>query len=87
MGSGKAGMKIRIDLGRTQARLTLERSELRLLRYALERASFIDTPPSEQLAIATFCSKALDLLPAPERPATPAAGLDATPRGSGSCAD
>lgn len=43
-------------------RVTLEPGEVRLLRYALERAQFIDTPAQEQKAIATFCAQALDLL-------------------------
>jgi hypothetical protein len=58
---------MRIDLAGPSACLTLDRNELRLLRLALERASFIDTPPSEQQRIASFCSTALDLLPRPER--------------------
>jgi hypothetical protein len=41
----------------------LGQDELRLLRRALERASFIDTPPSEQPAILAFCTRALDTLP------------------------
>jgi len=44
-------------------RIELTTSELLLLRRALERASFIDTPASEQGAIATFCARALDALP------------------------
>ncbi len=43
-------------------RVTLDAKESRLLRYALERALFIDTPASEQVAIAAFCSQALELL-------------------------
>lgn len=43
-------------------RVSLTLPEARLLRFALERASFIDTPALEQGAIAVFCSKALDLL-------------------------
>jgi hypothetical protein len=43
-------------------RVTLEAREVRLLRYALERAQFIDTPAQEQKAIATFCAQALELL-------------------------
>jgi hypothetical protein len=43
----------------------LSADELRLLRRALERASFIDTPPSEQAAIAVFCARALEALPRP----------------------
>jgi hypothetical protein len=37
--------------------------EVELLRRALERASFIDTPVSEQEEIAAFCARALDALP------------------------
>jgi hypothetical protein len=43
---------MRIELNGPSARLTLDRDELRLLRYALERASFIDTPTVEQPMIA-----------------------------------
>ena len=43
-------------------RLSLDPRETRLLRYALERALFIDTPVAEQVSIAAFCSRALDLL-------------------------
>jgi hypothetical protein len=42
--------------------IVLTPRETRLMRYALERALFIDTPALEQEAIATFCSRALDLL-------------------------
>lgn len=62
---------MKIDLKGPSARLTLDRNELRLLRYALERASFIDTPASEQSKIAAFCSRALDLLPPTERTGPP----------------
>jgi hypothetical protein len=48
--------------GRTLV-LELESRELYLLRRALERASFIDTPLDEQAEIASFCSRALDVLP------------------------
>jgi hypothetical protein len=44
-------------------RLEVTAAELRLLRRALERASFIDTPPGEQAEIAAFCARALDALP------------------------
>ena len=47
-----------------RVRVVLEASEVRMLRRALERASFIDTPMSEQAEIAAFCAKALDALPA-----------------------
>ena len=45
--------------------LELDDAELRLLRRALERALFIDTPPEEQGDILAFCTRALELLPAP----------------------
>lgn len=63
---------MRIDLKGSSVRLTLDRDELQLLRYALERASFIDTPASEQPRIAAFCSKVLDLLRSVERTEPPA---------------
>jgi hypothetical protein len=44
-------------------RIEITADELRLLRRALERASFIDTPPSEQAEIAAFCARALETLP------------------------
>jgi len=48
-------------------RVVLTSSELRLLRRALERASFIDTPVSEQADIAAFCARALEALPLPPK--------------------
>jgi hypothetical protein len=47
-----------------KVKIVLDAAEARLLRRALERASFIDTPASEQAEIATFCARALDALPA-----------------------
>lgn len=44
--------------------IVLTPQELKLLRRALERASFIDTPVSEQAEIAAFCARALEILPA-----------------------
>jgi hypothetical protein len=44
-------------------KITLDAREVTLLRYALERASFIDTPSAEQPAILAFCAQALDELP------------------------
>ena len=44
-------------------RIELSSDEAHLLRRALERASFIDTPAAEQPAILAFCSQALDALP------------------------
>jgi hypothetical protein len=43
-------------------RITLGEREVKLLARALERASFIDTPVSEQAEIAAFCARALDAL-------------------------
>lgn len=43
-------------------RLVLAPREIHLLRRALERASFIDTPVAEQEEIATFCARALEAL-------------------------
>jgi hypothetical protein len=63
---------MRIDLKGPSVRLTLDRDELQLLHYALERASFIDTPASEQARILAFCSKVLDLLRSSERTEPPA---------------
>ena len=48
-------------------RVVLTSSELKLLRRALERASFIDTPVSEQADIAAFCARALEALPVPPK--------------------
>ena len=47
--------------------LVLTTAELRLLRRALERASFIDTPATEQAAIAAFCARALEAIAAKVR--------------------
>jgi len=49
-------------------RIELQGPELRLLRRALERASFIDTPVSEQAEIAAFCARALETLPSVPSP-------------------
>jgi hypothetical protein len=46
----------------TLTTLVLTDTELRLLRRALERASFIDTPVEEQAQIAGFASRALEQL-------------------------
>jgi hypothetical protein len=48
-------------------RIILGEREVTLLRYALERASFIDTPAAEQAAIANFCARALEALGAEKR--------------------
>ena len=47
------------------ARITLDGREVALLRYALERASLIDTPANEQAAIANFCARVLEALAVP----------------------
>lgn len=51
-----------LDREGATVRITLDGREVTLLRYALERASFIDTPAREQAAIANFCARALEAL-------------------------
>lgn len=53
-----------MDIQRTAdgVRIALSRTETHLLRRALERASFIDTPAAEQAAILAFCSQAMEAL-------------------------
>ena len=46
-------------------RITLEAREVTLLRYALERASLIDTPANQQAAIANFCARVLEAIATP----------------------
>lgn len=53
-----------IETNGDRVRVDLSRDELRLLRRALERASFIDTPAAEQGDIQAFCARALEALPA-----------------------
>jgi hypothetical protein len=55
---------MQVDRQGDGVRIEITADELRLLRRALERASFIDTPMSEQAEIAAFCAKALEALPA-----------------------
>jgi hypothetical protein len=55
---------MQLEQGGGMTRLVLTAEEVRLFRFALERASFIDTPSKEQAAIAAFCARALDLLKA-----------------------
>jgi len=45
--------------------IVLTEAELKLLRRALERASFIDTPVDEQAQIAAFAARALEQLTGP----------------------
>lgn len=52
-----------IERNGDHVRVDLTGDELRLLRRALERASFIDTPASEQGEIQAFCARALEALP------------------------
>ncbi len=49
-----------------ETQITLDDRELALLKRALERASFIDTPVAEQEAILTFAGKALEQIAALE---------------------
>ena len=55
---------MKVDRQGGTIRIEISADELRLLRRALERASFIDTPVSEQAEIAAFCTRALETLPA-----------------------
>jgi hypothetical protein len=59
---------MRVDRQGQAIRIEISADELRLLRRALERASFIDTPPSEQAEIAAFCVRALEALPRATQP-------------------
>jgi hypothetical protein len=54
---------MRIERDPDGLHIQLSNEEGHLLRRALERASFIDTPASEQPAILAFCAQALDALP------------------------
>jgi hypothetical protein len=56
---------VKIERTGETVRVELSAAELRLLRRALERASFIDTPLSEQADIQAFCARALEALPQP----------------------
>lgn len=58
---------MRVERHGDGVRIELNGAEVRLLRRALERASFIDTPVSEQAEIAAFCGRALEALPTPPR--------------------
>ncbi len=58
---------MRIERQGDGVRIELSGAEVRLLRRALERASFIDTPVSEQAEIAAFCARALEALPTPTK--------------------
>jgi hypothetical protein len=50
---------------RSGMRINLDAREVALLRYALERASLIDTPANEQAAIANFCARVLEAIATP----------------------
>ena len=58
---------MKVDRQGESVRIEITADELRLLRRALERASFIDTPVAEQAEIATFCGRALESLPAADK--------------------
>jgi len=58
---------MQVDRHGETIRIEITADELRLLRRALERASFIDTPVSEQAEIAAFCARALESLPPVKR--------------------
>jgi hypothetical protein len=53
---------MRVEKHDQETCLMFQPRELYLLKRALERASFIDTPVSEQADIAAFCARALEEL-------------------------
>jgi hypothetical protein len=53
---------MKVERQGANVQVTLSEREVALLRRALERASFIDTPASEQGEIAAFCARALEAL-------------------------
>lgn len=53
---------MRVEGNDNEIKLVLTPTEVHLLRRALERASFIDTPVAEQSDIAAFCARALEAL-------------------------
>jgi hypothetical protein len=53
---------MRVEQVEKEIRLVLTPTEQHLLRRALERASFIDTPVQEQGDIAAFCARVLEAL-------------------------
>jgi hypothetical protein len=61
------GGLMRVDRQGDGVRIELSGAEVRLLRLALERASFIDTPVGAQADIAAFCTRALEALPAGQK--------------------
>ena len=53
---------MKIEAAGPEFRVVLSAEELRLLQLSLERASFVDTPVSEQERILSFCGRALDAI-------------------------
>jgi hypothetical protein len=53
---------MKIEKQGKDTRLVLSAKELGLLKRALERASYVDTPASEQADIQAFCEQALEAL-------------------------
>jgi hypothetical protein len=53
---------MKVERHGAETAITLAPAELKLLRRALERASYVDTPVEEQEAIMNFCVKALEQL-------------------------
>ena len=56
---------MRVERNGQEVKLVLTARETHLLMRALERASFIDTPVTEQSEIQGFCARALEVLGAP----------------------
>lgn len=55
-------MALRIETQGDETRLLLGPEEVRLLRRALERASFIDIPPEELPRVVAFATRVLESL-------------------------
>ena len=53
---------MKVERGADQTTIVVNDRELRLLRFVLERASFIDTPVEDQSEIAAFAARALEQL-------------------------
>ncbi len=53
---------MQIDRDGEAIKITLTPQELHLLKRAIERASFVDTPVSEQPEILAFCSRVLEAI-------------------------
>ena len=55
---------MKVERRKDDVAVTLDKRDAVLMRYVLERALFIDTPPQEQESIASFATRLLEALPA-----------------------